>query len=281
MKPRRPVLRYHGGKWRLAPWIISHFPEHRTYVEPFGGAGSVLMRKPRCYAEVYNDLWGDVVNVFRVLRDRRRAAELREQLKLTPFSREEFEAPWRKGRSMVERARRTVFRSFAGFGSASTNGDYNTGFRSNSNRSHTTPAHDWANYPDLIESFTERLAGVVIEHRPSHRVIDQHDGPQTLIYLDPPYPLGTRNVDRGNAHYVCEMTDDDHRVLAEQLHLVRGFVVISGYPCDLYDRQLYPNWQRVQTTAFADGARPRTEVLWLNPACSAALKASRVQLEMA
>lgn len=89
-KPTRPVLRYHGGKWKLAPWVIQHFPPHQVYVEPFGGAASVLMQKPRVEAEIYNDLDDDVVNIFRILRDPAMAAELRRRLELTPFARTEL-----------------------------------------------------------------------------------------------------------------------------------------------------------------------------------------------
>jgi DNA adenine methylase len=261
------VLRYHGGKWKLAPWIVAHFPPHRIYVEPFGGGASVLLRKRRSYAEVYNDRWSTVVNVFRVLRDAETAAQLADALRLTPFARDEFDACGESDiealANDVERARRTILRSFAGFGSASTNARYSTGFRSNSNRSGTTPARDWANYPALIPSFVERLQGVVIENRHALEVIAQHDTPQTLFYVDPPYLHATRNMQRGNAAYEHEMEDVDHRQLASALHKVRGMVVLSGYQSDLYD-ELYGRWRRFECEAHADGARKRTEVLWLN-----------------
>src|SRR4051812_1578874 len=114
--PTRPVLRYHGGKWRIAPWIIEHFPPHLMYVEPFAGAASVLLRKPRVDFEVYNDLDTDVVNVFRVLRDPAAASQLAEQLSLTPWSRREFEVSYEISDDPVERARRTLIRSFMGHG---------------------------------------------------------------------------------------------------------------------------------------------------------------------
>lgn len=270
----RPVLRYHGGKFRLAPWVISQFPPHRVYVEPFGGGASVLLRKPRSYAEIYNDRWSVVVNVFRVLRDPAQAAELERVLRLTPFARDEFTSTDNAALAgiadPIELARRTILRSFAGFGSAATNAAYATGFRANSNRSGTTPAHDWAHYPDHIRAFTKRLQGVIIENRPAAEVIRQHDSLQTLHYIDPPYPHSTRSMQRRNAAYAEEMTDDDHRALAAQLREVEGMVVISGYPCAIYDEELYPDWTRLTHQAHADGARDRTEVLWLSPNCEMA-----------
>jgi DNA adenine methylase len=263
----RPVLRYHGGKWKLGKWIISYFPAHRVYVEPFGGGASVLLQKRRSYAEVYNDLWDVVVNVFTVMRDAEKAEQLKKALELTPFSRSEFNSAFgHKPKSMgdVEAARLAILRSFAGFGSASTNGEYATGFRCNSNRSGTTPAHDWVNYPSHIDAFVERLKGVVIENRPAIEVIEQHDTRQTLFYVDPPYPLSTRNVARGNAVYVCDLSDDEHRKLASILHSVKGVVLLSGYHCDLYDQELYRDWFRVERRHLADGAQERTECLWMN-----------------
>lgn len=262
--PSRPALRWHGGKWLLAPWIIGHFPEHRVYVEPFGGAASVLLRKPRSYAEVYyaevyNDLDGDAVNFFRVLRSNRHA-ELVRALRLTPFAREEFTGAYEPSDDPVEEARRLVIRSFMGFGSDGFNRDRPTGFRANSNRSGTTPAHDWTNYPDSLELIVERLSGVVIESRPAIEVMRQHDAPATLHYVDPPYMHTTRE----SAHrYRHEMDDAAHVELLEVLRGLTGAVVLSGYASPLYDKTL-SDWHRVERVALADGARERTEVLWLN-----------------
>lgn len=268
MKVARPILRYHGGKWKLAEWIISQMPEHRIYTEAFGGAASVLLQKPRSYAEVYNDKWDTVVNVFRVMRDPKSAKELRRRIELTPFARTEFmqtgEIDLAKVKNRVELARLTIFRSFAGFGSAATNAKYATGFRANSHRSGTTPAHDWVNLPSHIDSLVERLKGVTVENGDATKVILHHDGPDTLHYVDPPYVHSTRNLQRGNAAYECEMSDDDHCLLAAVLRGVKGMVMLSGYHSELYD-DLYSGWQQVERKHMADGARKRTEVLWFNP----------------
>jgi DNA adenine methylase len=268
-KVTRPALRYHGGKWRLANWIVSHFPAHRTYVEPFGGAASVLLRKPRSYAEVYNDLDSDVVGLFRVLRSAR-AGELIHALRMTPFAREEFEGAYEPSDDPVERARRLVIRSFMGFGSDGFNRAVRTGFRANVRRSGSTPAADWTSTPDALQSVADRFSGVVIENRPALEVLRHHDAPDTMHYVDPPYLPTTRSqksrCSGARYHaYVHEMDAAGHAEMLNVLNGLSGAVVVSGYPSPLYDEAL-AEWRRVECAAMADGARPRVEVLWLNAA---------------
>lgn len=274
---KRPALRYHGGKWLLAKRILEHFPQHRIYVEPFGGAASVLIQKPRAYGEIYNDLEDEVVNFFTVLRSGG-APDLQRALELTPFARVEFEDAQEVSTDPLERARQLVVRSFMGFGSAAVMQQYATGFRANSNRSGSTPAQDWKNYPENIPLMAERFRAVVIEHRPALKVIEQHDGPETLFYVDPPYLPETREkgVARGTKkNYTHEMTQDEHCELLRVLRQVDGMVVLSGYHSDLYEHMLQ-DWTRIDMKNFADGARPRTEVLWFNAA--AALKRPHADL---
>ncbi len=270
MNLRRPVLRYHGGKWRLAPWIISHFPEHQIYVEPYGGAGSVLMRKPRSVAEVYNDLDDDVVNVFRVLRDPVTAERLQQLLWLTPYSRTEFVDCYEPAGDPVEQARHTIIRSTMSHGTSGRRRGM-TGFRSKCWAQRRNEAATWKDYPDLIGSYVKRLRGVVIECRPALEVINQHDSSKTLFYIDPPYVIKTRSSIRtkGEAEgewrsYRYNLTNDEHVRLIEKLRTIEGMVVLSGYRSELYE-DLLTDWTMVTKTARADGGHEREECLWISP----------------
>lgn len=283
MSPHRPVLRWHGGKWKLAPWILQHIPRHRVYVEPYGGAASILLRKPRSYAEIYNDLDDEVVCLFQVLRDPALSARLKELLALTPFARSEFRAAYEMSDDPVERSRRLIIRAYMGFGSnahaSQEKGHRSTGFRANSNRSGTTPAQDWRNYPDALESIIARWRGVIVECRPAIDVMGKHDGPDTVHYVDPPYLAETRapsnKYDLAWRMYRHELTRDDHRQLLTFLLTLEGSVILSGYPDPLYDQVLIaPMWRCVTTKAFADGARARVECLWLNARAVELMKAA-------
>lgn len=253
---KRPVLRYHGGKWLMTPWIIEHMPTHAAYVECFGGGASVLLRKPRVQLEVYNDLDDELTNLFAVLRTD--ADSLAEAVALTPFARTEFAYAYEATEDPLERARRTLIRSHMGHGS---NGVHqSTGLRAAGMRAGTLPVHNWQRMPEVIKATAERFKGVVIENRPAIDVMQMNDGPTTLHYVDPPYPFGTRGAGKDYRH---ELSDSEHADLLAALQALQGKVILSGYACDLYDATL-GDWHRVEKEVRADKALKRTEVLWMN-----------------
>ncbi len=270
-----PAIRYHGAKFRLAPWIIGKFPPHDRYVEPFGGAAGVLLQKPRCYAEVYNDLDGDVVNFFRVLRDPVLRARLIDACIMTPYARGEFESAWISTEDDVERARRLAVRAQMGFGSAGASKAH-TGFRIDMRRKYGTASQLWARFPEAIAAAGLRFEGVMIENRDALEVMRQHDGPDTLHYVDPPYLHSTRKMGSAKRTYRYELSDSDHQQLIEAVHALEGMVVLSGYPSRLYADAL-EDWTLFRTSAQISagrGADSRTECAWLNPACAAAIERS-------
>lgn len=270
---RRPALRYFGGKWKLAPWIVSHMPAHDVYVEPFGGAASVLLRKPRVRAEIYNDLDGEIVNFFQVIRDR--SAELYRATALTPYARAEFDLSTAPSEDPLEQARRTAVRSYMGFGGNLTrltvgNRLERTGFRDYSKKDRRSiPAQDWRTWPEVIFDISRRLRGVIIERRPALDVMTKHDCVAALHYVDPPYVAVTRDSGRSNGKrgYRHELSDDQHRELRGRIEELAGAVIVSGYRSALYD-ELYAGWNCVARAAMADGARERVECLWLSPGIS-------------
>lgn len=264
----RPMLRYHGGKWALKDWILGFFPSHRIYCEPFGGGGSILLSKPRSKAEVYNDLDGEMVNLFRVVRDR--GEDLARAIELTPYARAEFDLSYEPTGDAVEQARRTLIRAQMGFGGNLTRLNRNgapqrTGFRGYSGEGRSgNYAKEWMGFPTGLLAITQRLRGVVIENKPAMDVMKLHDSDDTLHYVDPPYVHATRSsfvtgTKRGYRH---EMSDDDHRELGAFLKTLRGGVIVSGYHHPLYD-ELFAGWRRVEKGTHADGGRARTEVLWM------------------
>lgn len=265
---KSPVMRYHGAKFRLAEWVIQSFPDHHTYVEPFGGAAGVLLHKPRSKSEVYNDLDGEIVNVFRVLQDQASSAELKRRLGVTPYARAEFDISYEPTDDPIESARRVLIRSHMGFGSASAT-RHRTGFRVDSAREYGTAAHLWAAYPDAITAFTERLQGVLIENRDACALLHNHDRADTLFYLDPPYVHSERVMGGNSRYYQHEMTDDEHAALIAELKGMVGMVVLSGYDSDIYN-DLLRGWDKRSTTARISAGRGtgvRTEVIWINEAC--------------
>jgi DNA adenine methylase len=231
-------------------------PEHRVYVEPFGGGGSVLLRKNRAHEEIYNDLDKEIVNLFRVVRDN--GEELKKKLELTPYSRDEFELSYEPSEDPIEKARRTVVRSFMGRNPSSATQALGS-FKGKQVKSYITIAHVWQKYPDALYSITDRLRGVIIENDNALDVIKRHDSEETAFYVDPPYLPSTRDA---GADYRFEMTEEDHVELAELLNTVKGKVILSGYPSDLYN-ELYKGWERIEKESIADGHLPRTEALWL------------------
>ena len=272
-----PVIRYHGGKFRLASWVLEHFPPHKCYVEPFGGAAGVLIQKPRSYAEVYNDLDGDIVNLFRVLQGEHSSQRLIELLTLTPYARAEFELAWQPAEEPVERARRLIIRAQMGFGSAGASKGIK-GFRIDSARAYGTAQHLWQRYPEHLAAICQRLTGVLIENRPATEVMLAHDAPETLHYVDPPYMPNTRAKGR---YYRHEMSDREHAELLDTLKTLRGMVVVRGYPSDLYKTDL-DTWTMNTTSSRISAGRggsTRQECLWLNPAYMDALHQRGLALE--
>lgn len=258
-EPTRPVMRYYGGKWRIAPEIVAAMPQHEVYVEPFGGAASVLLRKPRVTCEVYNDLFAEVVNVFRVLRDQGQA--LAEAIELTPYARDEYVAAYEPTEDPLEAARRFVFRSTAGIGTNSS--VKRNGFRTSLCDVKYATATSWRNLPGHLPAMTERLRGVIIENRPAMQVMAQYDAGHTLHYVDPPYLASTRkDRSRGYAHEM--QAPAEHEELLQFLLGLKGKVMLSGYAHESYDR-LLADWYRVPLKGGRDQTNQATaETLWMN-----------------
>ncbi|WP_432124029.1 DNA adenine methylase [Streptomyces sp. C10-9-1] len=261
MALRSPVP-YFGSKQRVAGWIVSLLPEHAHYVEPFCGGLSVLLAKRPSLMETVNDLDGDLVTFWRVLRER--PEDLVRACDLTPHARAELDAAWKPTTDDVERARRVWVRLSQGRGGMMRR----TGWRhytASSGSSIGMPGY-LNGYRDRLLPAAARLADVSLECLPALTIIGKYgSASDVLLYVDPPYLASTRSD--ANSRYGVEMkTEAEHRDLAAALADCRAAVLLSGYDSPLY-AELYEGWHRYEQqtmTGNARGAKGRTEVVWSN-----------------
>ena len=256
---------YPGGKAKISSWVTSFFPGHKIYVEPFGGAAGVLLNKAPSPLEVYNDLNSDLVNFFRALRDKEKAAELIRRLKLTPYAREEYDSfyPMPEGDD-IERARALVCRAGMGVGMRMAVSESRSGFASDGKKIRKN-AQVFVNHVKKMGEIAERFRSVVIEHKDALELIPHYDSPDTLWYLDPPYNCG---------YSFRYRADVDQKAMLGAFKKVSGYVVLSGYENRLYADEL-AGWYMETHQHHTFKNQKTKECLWLSPRTWDALQRER------
>jgi DNA adenine methylase len=263
---------WYGGKYNHLDWLLPLLPQTLHYCEPFGGSAAVLVNRVPSPVETYNDIDGEVVNFFRVLRNQKE--ELLEAIGLTPFSRQELrQAAGRQepGITDIERARRFFVRARqVRTGLAQTASEGRWAHCVLTSRAGMAGAVSrWLGSVEGLAEIAQRLLRVQIENAPAIEVIRRYDSPDTLFYCDPPYIHESRSDTKA---YAYEMTDREHRALADALRHVEAKVAVSGYHCRLMD-ELYHDWTAIEapakmahsTNTRTDNTKQeRTEVLWIN-----------------
>lgn len=256
---------WYGGKYSHLDWLLPLLPQATHYCEPFSGSAAVLINRKPSPVETYNDIHGEVVNFFRVLRDQGDA--LVKLIGLTPFSRAEFEAAIQKPEenlSELERARRFYILARqvrTGLAQKASAGRW-AHCKLTSRAGMAGAVSRWLGAVEDLPLIAQRLLRVQIENAPATEVIERYDSEETLFYCDPPYPHSSRGDPNA---YANEMTDDQHRELAKVLRRCKGKVALSGYACDLMD-ELYDDWHKIEARerVIHSVKQTRTEVLWMN-----------------
>lgn len=264
-RKKRIVLGWYGGKFNHLNWLLPQLPEAHHYCEPFSGSAAVLLNREPSPVETYNDIDGDVVNFFKVLRDF--PEEIARAIALTPFSREEFFIAINGsnlGIPRLERARRFYVRARqarTGLAQTATLGRW-ANCKNTSRAGMSGVVSRWLGGVDGLAEIGERLARVQIENRPAMDVVRLYDDRRTLFYCDPPYLHETRGDSKA---YGFEMNSDEHIQLATLLNSCKGKVAVSGYRCELIDR-LYKGWRRFDAPEkYCHSIKKlRQECLWMN-----------------
>lgn len=263
--PLRPPMPYAGGKQRVAAQIAAILPAHHHYIEPYAGALSVLLAKPPSMIETINDLNGDLMAFWRVLRER--PDDLERVCALTPHSRPELQRAVATLHAAGEvdelEQARCLWVILTQRRSASTHPSAAAGWRFIAgSSSRMSMARYMSGYAARFAPAAERLRAVSIESRPALDVIRDYGAlDEVCLYVDPPYLGSTRTTQRLYRH---EMPGEaDHTALLAALVDCRASVVLSGYASALYDDAL-SGWHRHEFTAVDQRSSRRQEVVWSN-----------------
>jgi DNA adenine methylase len=273
-------LKFHGGKYYLTRQILNLMPPHLLYREPFCGSAKVLFaRDPmnrdlwtgvdgshRGAAEMVNDRNGHLTNFYDVLKSEELFPRFARIVNLTPFSSTEWERAHTHvfGKDPVANAAAFFVnnrQSWSGIGKT-----HAAVTRNRTRRGMDNNVSEWLGAVDGLREFHERLRLVRIENMDALAFIRREDSCDSLSYCDPPYPHSTRQT--ADAYGPFEMTDAEHQELLDVLCQCKGKIIVSGYPCAMYDQAL-SDWNRHTEDrpnhAAGGKKKPRvTEVLWCN-----------------
>lgn len=273
MKPK-PIIPYFGGKWKIAPKIIELLPPHRIYTETYGGAASVLFTKRASIVEVYNERNQEMTNLFKICRDPELKNRLQDLLRLTPYSRNEWKRCMEYSDDMLEQARRTMVLYIMSRHTGKVANRDSTSFDT-STEGHQNVARAFHDFIENLDRICARLAKVIIENDDALKIAQRHDRELTAHYFDPAYLKSTRRDNQAQYHTDLS-TPAYHRHMAEILHELKGFVLLSGYDSELY-QELFVNkgWEKFSFAAVdgsaTKGKSKRVECVWLNPQAAEAL----------
>jgi len=235
----------------MLDWIYSFFPPHNIFVDVFGGSGVVLLNKPvKSKIEIFNDIDKNIISFFRVLRDK--TEEFIQYLELTPISRDEF---IRLSNVLKDPDADEFQKAVAVY--------YIASISFNSKLIHPTfsvfdskkfKKISYFNKIPKLQTLASRLRNVIIENLDYKKCILRYDSENTLFYMDPPYPILTRNSDR---LYINDWQDEEHIDFIDFIIKgnFKGSFIISSYPNPIYDKLLEHGFElhTKEFTAFGSG----------------------------
>ena len=270
-RSRKIAFNYFGGKFTWLDHLYRHFPADFTHlVDLFAGSMCVSINYSGNVIRTANEINGDITNFFEVLRDRE--AELIRLLLLTPCSEQEYLKCWEPSDDPVEQARRFYVRvrqSFFGLGAQRSNKGWHM-VKQHVNAQGGETVSRWNNAIEKLQEVAEEIRrNFQIINRDYADCIHRIDFPKAFFYCDPPYPQQCRN---SRNDYKFEFSDEQHERLAELLHDIQGYAMVSGYDCPLM-RRLYGDWYQVKFPVKRNNIRSgivngsgtlMQEFIWMN-----------------